>query len=400
MFYHIASTFDAVLNCEVLVVHSAFAKADSRTSLFYSTTSMKTIVNQETTIHFNEQGYLSLNQKISHLNPSSIFILVDENTMEHCYPRFMAHLETTSRIEVIEIDAGEEYKNIETCTGVWSALVDLGCDRKSLMINLGGGVITDLGGFVASTTKRGIDFIHVPTTVLAMVDAAIGGKNGVDLGPLKNQIGVIQPPLFTLIDTQFLESLPAQQLRNGSVEMFKHGLIKDRAYWLAMIAVGDNYISTAFNELIHQSAIIKSDVVASDPYEKGARKSLNYGHTIGHAIESYCLESEEHASLLHGEAVAMGIYLESFLSQKYAGLPETDFAAIKSWYHSLDLNVQLDREDIAQVLEYMTYDKKNVNGQIRFVLLNEIGSYVTDQKVDENDLISAFKLLEASTSAS
>jgi 3-dehydroquinate synthase len=355
---------------------------------------MKTIVNEGTSIFFKEQGYAALNTYIAGKAPSSIFILVDENSMEHCYPRFMGMLETTARIEVIEIDAGEEFKNIETCTGVWGALVDLGCDRASVMINLGGGVITDLGGFVASTIKRGIDFIHVPTTVLAMVDAAVGGKNGVDLGALKNQIGVINPPQLTLIDTDFLQSLPANHLLNGSIEMFKHGLIADRDYWKDMIAVGDAYDSEAFKQLIYKSVAIKSAVVASDPFEKGARKSLNYGHTIGHAIESYCLASATHTTLLHGEAVAMGLYLESYLSQQYAGLPAADFKEIQNWFNALSLTVSLDARDIAQVLEYMTYDKKNVNGQIRFVLLQEIGSYVTDNVVQEKDLITAFRLLE------
>ncbi len=351
------------------------------------------IENQNARIFFEELGYKALNKIVLEKKPSSIFILVDENSMEYCYPTFMGMLETTARIEVIEIEAGEQFKTIETCSGVWAALVELGCDRSSMLINLGGGVITDLGGFVASTIKRGIDFIHVPTTVLAMVDAAVGGKNGVDLGHLKNQIGTINPPLFTLVDTGFLSTLPENHLINGSIEMFKHGLIADREYWRDMIAVDGEYLSATFDRLIHRSVDIKSTVVASDPYEKGARKSLNYGHTIGHAIESFCLSSDEHPSLLHGEAVAVGLYLESFLSCLHTGLSREDFEEIEDWFLSLHIRVSFKEADLKHIMEIMSHDKKNVGGEIRFVLLTEIGKYKVDQTVPETDIIKAFEYL-------
>jgi 3-dehydroquinate synthase len=254
-------------------------------------------------------------------------------------------------------------------------------------------VITDLGGFVASTIKRGIPFIHVPTTVLGMVDAAIGGKNGVDLGHLKNQIGVIVPPQMTLIDVTFLRTLDQRQLLNGSIEMFKHGLIGDRKYWENMIEVKDDYYSDIFEGLIYQSVVIKNDVVKSDPFEKGARKSLNYGHTIGHAIESFCLSSENHESLLHGEAIAAGLYLESFLSHLHTGLSKNEFQEIEVWFKNLDMQLSFSAFEIRQMLELMTHDKKNVNGQIRFVLLKSIGTFITDQTVPEEDVIKAFGLL-------
>lgn len=354
---------------------------------------MDSIINDNYTIHFNSNAYSELNNFIATKEPSCIFILVDENTMENCYPLFMPQLNTTARIEVIEIDAGEEFKNIETCSGVWSAMVELGCDRNSLIINLGGGVITDLGGFVASTIKRGIAFIHIPTTVLGMVDAAIGGKNGVDLGHLKNQIGVIAPPQMTLIDTRFLKTLDQRQLLNGSIEMFKHGLIADRIYWDNMVEIEDNYFSELFESLIYQSVVIKNDVVKSDPFENGARKSLNYGHTIGHAIESYCLSSENQPRLLHGEAIAAGLYLESYLSHLHTGLSKNEFQEIESWYKNLNLKLSFSQSEVSKMLELMTHDKKNVNGQIRFVLLQSIGNFVTDQVVPQEDVIAAFKLL-------
>jgi len=353
---------------------------------------MTSIINDDYSIHFGSNSYDRLNAYIATKVPSTIFILVDENTMEHCYAQFASRLETIAPIEVIEIDAGEEYKNIDTCSGVWNALVELNCDRNSLFISLGGGVVTDLGGFVAATIKRGIDFIHVPTSLLAMVDASIGGKNGVDLGPLKNQIGVIQPPVMTLVDPTFLDSLPQLQLRNGSIEMFKHGLIADRAYWENMLELDFDFDADTFESLIYQSIIIKNDVVLSDPYEKDARKSLNYGHTVGHAIESFCMASEQHDDLLHGEAVAAGIVIESYLSHLNTGLSEKDLHQIEEFYSGLELELSFSKSDVEQIIGFMAHDKKNVNGEVRFVLLNSIGSYQTDCVIPVEEIRNAFKL--------
>jgi 3-dehydroquinate synthase len=355
---------------------------------------MKSITNSSYSIHFQSNAYRELNTFIATHEPSCIFILVDENTMEHCYPVLMPQIVTTSRIEIIEIEAGEEFKNIETCSGVWSALIELGCDRKSLIINLGGGVVTDLGGFIASTIKRGISFVHIPTTVLGMVDAAIGGKNGVDIGHLKNQIGVIVPPEMTLIDPTYMYTLDKRQLLNGSIEMFKHGLIADRNYWNQMIKIGDHYLSEEFENLIYQSAVIKNNVVNTDPYEQGPRKALNYGHTIGHAIESFCLSTSDQDSLLHGEAIAAGLYLESYLSHLHTGLSKNDFQEIKKWYRNLNRKLSFSDSDIKKMLGLMTHDKKNVNGEIRFVLLTSIGRFKTDQTVPELDVIHSFELLK------
>ncbi len=354
---------------------------------------MNPISIKEFTIYFENQGFDALNQWIKNQQPSTIFILVDDKTMENCYPYLMPMIETIANIEVIEIDHGEEFKNIETCAGVWSALVELGCDRNSLMINLGGGVITDLGGFVASTIKRGIPFIHIPTSLLGMVDAAIGGKNGVDLGHLKNQIGVINPPIMTVVDPEFLKTLPQQHLVNGSIEMFKHGLISDRMYWNEMIESTD-FNSDMFNSLIYQSAIIKSDIVSMDPLEKGARKALNYGHTAGHAIESFLMEDKDKNAVLHGEAVAAGILVESFLSHKNTGLAQTSYQEIKEWYVSLELNFSFTDDEVLEMIDLMKYDKKNVNGQIKFVLLETIGSFVTDQVVSTEQILEAFRELK------
>lgn len=343
-------------------------------------------------IHFNDKGYSALNEHIKIQGPGCIFILVDENTMQYCYPNFIAKIETTARIEVIEIEAGERHKNIDTCAGVWSALVELECDRNSLLINLGGGVVTDLGGFVGSTIKRGIPFIHVPTTLLGMVDAAIGGKNGVDLGTLKNQVGVTQPAIMIIIDPSFLKTLSQRELVNGSIEMFKHGLIADRVYWENLKECTD-YTSATFNDLIYQSVLIKNEITSSDPYEKGIRKSLNYGHTIGHAIESYCMQHESVPDILHGEAVAAGILLESFLSTQLCGLPQDSYINIKNWYRSLGFTLQFDNPAIDKMIAIMQHDKKNINGEIRFVLLEQIGIFKTDMTATDAQVKRAFEEL-------
>ncbi|CAN0369819.1 unnamed protein product, partial [Ectocarpus sp. 4 AP-2014] len=192
----------------------------------------------------------------------------------------------------IEIESGEHNKNIETCTGVWNALSELNADRKSLMINLGGGVITDLGGFVASTFKRGIEFVNVPTTLLSVVDASVGGKTGVDLGNLKNQIGVFNEGVMVLIDTHFLRTLSARQLRSGYAEMLKHALITSDKDWNEVKDIHKMSLDE-LEDLIYRSVIIKNEVVLKDPKEGGLRKTLNYGHTLGHAIESYFLTHPE-----------------------------------------------------------------------------------------------------------
>lgn len=343
-------------------------------------------------VKYGAEGYRALNAIIAEKDPSCIFVMTDSHTLEHCYPVLLPQIETTARIEIIEIDPGEQFKTIETCTGIWEALNELGCDRHSLVINLGGGVVTDLGGFIASTIKRGISFVQVPTSLLGMVDAAIGGKNGVDLGHLKNQVGTITVPEMVLIDFSYLRTLPKVQSLNGSIEMFKHGLIHSRTYWNDMLNSTD-YHDENFESLIRESVNIKMDIVKVDPYEKNQRKFLNYGHTIGHAIEAQAMMSD--TPMLHGEAVARGILAESWLSVKYAGLPKSDFDEIKTWYDSLHLP-PLSELNMDGLLELMLQDKKNRNGQIRFVLLNKIGQAQSDITCTLKDIKTAVRLLVVS----
>lgn len=351
---------------------------------------MKSITANDCIIHFNEMCYSSLNEHIKKNNFSKIFILVDTNTHNYCLPHFLENLTTEIALEIIEIEEGEIHKNIDTCVGVWNSLSELNADRKSLMINVGGGVVTDLGGFVASTFKRGISYVNVPTSLLAMVDASVGGKTGVDLGNLKNQIGVISNPDMVLIDTQYLQTLPQNQMRSGLAEMLKHGLISNEAYWnkfkeLSELSIDDLDI------LIYESVLIKKAVVDEDPFENGLRKTLNYGHTLGHAIESYFLTNAEKETLLHGEAIAIGIVLASYISTKLSGLPSGKTNEIKQLFAGYYGKIEIAEQDYNPIIQLLKYDKKNNHGNINFVLLEAIGKPKIDCLVDEHLIIEAFK---------
>lgn len=320
---------------------------------------------------------------------SSVFILVDTNTEAHCLPAFLAAYPCPENCEVISIEAGEEHKQIQTCTGVWEALSSLGADRKSLLINLGGGVVTDLGGFVASTFKRGIDFINIPTSLLSMVDASVGGKTGVDLGPLKNQVGVIINPQAVIIDPVFLNTLPANEYRSGYAEMLKHGLIQDAAYWKKLAdfkSISTDQIAT----FIYHSVNIKYQVVRQDPREDSLRKILNYGHTLGHAIESYFLIHEDKTTLLHGEAIAIGMIMEAYISTQLLSMPQEECDEIKAVFDEIYPKVIFGKEDFEAIIKMLIYDKKNSHGKVKFALLEAIGNPKWDIEVPNTLLKDAF----------
>ena len=339
---------------------------------------MESIVTSSYSVYFNQNAYDALNHHLATKSYSSLFIIVDENTYEFCLSSFMAAIEGDYHFEVLEIESGEINKNINTCMNLWEALSDLDADRKSLIINLGGGVVTDLGGFVASTFKRGVDFINVPTTLLAMVDASVGGKTGVDLGSLKNQIGVINQPGMVLVVTAFLKTLEERQLQSGYAEMLKHGLIQSKPYWETLKSVST---FDGLDTMIHTSVGIKNTVVIEDPTEQGIRKILNFGHTLGHAIESYFLGSTDHQALLHGEAIAIGMILEGFLSHKLCGLYENEMKDIKATFLRRYEKVEFTNQDIYNILSLLKFDKKNSHGKINFVLLEHIGKPIIDVQI-------------------
>jgi 3-dehydroquinate synthase len=351
---------------------------------------MQQIPSSGYNVYFNDDCYSYLETLLVPGSYSKIFIIVDENTAKHCLPGFLAQLGTELALEIIEMEAGEANKNIETCIQVWHALTDLGADRKSLIVNVGGGVVTDLGGFAASTFKRGMDFINVPTSLLAMVDASVGGKTGVDLGVLKNQVGVINNPVAVLVDTQYLETLPAEEMRSGLAEMLKHGLIDDEKYWAEFVNL-TGLTTDDLGSLIYRSVQIKNDVVIQDPTEKGLRKILNFGHTLGHAIESYFLENDAKTTLLHGEAIAIGMILEAHISAAQNLLPQTEYVQLKEVINSVFPKVDFTPEDIQYIIGLLIHDKKNESGKVQFVLLERIGHAVINKSVENQLIINAFE---------
>ena len=351
---------------------------------------MQTIQATNYSVFFNETGYEKLASYLVPTHYSKIFILVDDNTSQYCLQHLLNNLATEVEIEIIELESGEVHKNISTCNEVWAALSELGADRKSIIINLGGGVISDLGGFVACTFKRGIDFINIPTTLLSMVDASIGGKNGVDLGNLKNQIGIIREPKAVIVDTQFLNTLPQNEMRSGLAEMLKHGLIFDKKYWDKFKDL-KSLNTDNLNELIHQSIQIKNTIVCEDLTENGIRKSLNFGHTLGHAIESYFLENDNKTSLLHGEAIAVGMILESFISREKELLTNEEYQEIKYIINDIFERVEFSQIDIEKIIELLIFDKKNEFGKVQFALLDGIGKIKINQESDNVLIYKAFE---------
>jgi 3-dehydroquinate synthase len=351
---------------------------------------MQSIQANNYPIHFNENGYEALNLFLKESKYSTLFIIVDNNTEEFCLNKFLPYLETDLKIEIVEFEAGEPNKNIETCVQIWNVLTELGADRKSLVINLGGGVVTDLGGFVASTFKRGMDFIHIPTTLLSMVDASVGGKTGVDLGNLKNQIGVINVPKMVLIDTKYLETLSKDEMRSGLAEMLKHGLIYDKGYWEKFLDLKAVDFAD-FDELIYRSVEIKNEIVIQDPTEKSIRKALNFGHTLGHAIESYFLENENKKTLLHGEAIAVGMILESYISLKMDLITNDEYNQIKTTIKSIYDDIVFEENDIDPIIELLIHDKKNEYGNIQFALIQAIGKIKINQSVENELILKAFE---------
>lgn len=341
-------------------------------------------------VYFNDEGFDFLNRFVAEQHPSKIFLLADKHTNECCTPIVLSVLATDIPLEIIEIEAGEPHKHIDTCTQVWYALSELGADRKSLLINIGGGVVTDLGGFVASTYMRGIPFINIPTSLLAMVDASVGGKTGVDLGALKNLVGVINNPKGVLIYPDFLATLPTEELRSGMAEMFKHGLISDEAYWHKMCNLSE-LTEAHLGSLIYESVVIKNEVVTQDPTEKGLRKTLNYGHTLGHAIESYCLQNPNRERLLHGEAIAIGMVLATYLSVKELGFSMDKCNQVKAVLGEYFKKQDFTYEEITDICQLMRFDKKNVGGNVHFVLLEAIGKPKIDCIVPYEEIYKAFE---------
>lgn len=319
---------------------------------------------------------------------TSVFILTDTNTNALCLPELLKYYEVPQD-HIITIEAGDDNKSIEAVMHVWQHLSSKGATRKSLLINLGGGMVTDLGGFAASTFKRGIDYINVPTTLLGAVDAAVGGKTGFNFNELKNEIGVINPAMSVLINISFFKTLSQENLISGFAEMIKHGLISNATVWKHICETDiANVNYETFGELLRESINVKEDVVQKDPTEKNIRKALNFGHTIGHAFESHAIARNE--TKLHGYAVAWGMIAELYLSHKKCGFPKEillqAISLIKEYYGAFVINCK----EYDRLYELMTHDKKNdVQGTILFTLLSNIGEVQINTVVDKQEVFDA-----------
>lgn len=319
--------------------------------------------------------------------PDKVFVLTDETTKQFCWPK-VQQFDCMHGANVITIPPTDAHKDIATLSNVWEALVEGGGTRRSCLINLGGGMITDLGGFAAATFKRGINFINIPTTLLAMVDAAVGGKTGVNFKGLKNEIGVFCDARFVLLNTLFLDTLDNENTRSGYAEMLKHGLISDESMWAELLNFDlDTPDWTQLQQMVARSVRVKEGVVAKDPHEQGLRKALNLGHTVGHAFESMALHKGK--PVLHGYAVAFGLvcelYLAAFKTHFPTGKMRQTVQFVRRYYGTFPLSCN----DYDHLIELMQHDKKNTSGNINFTLLEDIGKPVINQTATTEEIKEA-----------
>ena len=326
----------------------------------------------------------SLKQFISSASYSKVFVIADNNTKKHCYPLLKPALPAH---KIITISSGEPHKVLATCEVIWEAMTKEELDRHALVINIGGGVIGDMGGFCAAVYKRGIDFIQVPTTLLSQVDASVGGKLGIDFHGFKNHLGVFQIPRSVLIDPVFLKTLPEREIRSGFAEIIKHCLIADGEKWEEISRI--DFEDQKWADLIDHSVKIKQKVVEQDPTEKGLRKILNFGHTLGHAVETYFLGKAANQRLFHGEAIAAGMIMESYLSFKRGMIDAKTLSKIEEFIFATYGRVQIAADDIDAILFLTRQDKKNRGSQIRFSLLTSAGSCGYDIVVSVSEMRKA-----------
>jgi 3-dehydroquinate synthase len=329
-------------------------------------------------IYIGKDTFKSLNAFLSKSSYSSYFILCDENTLQYCLPKLITSCPRLRAAEIIEIEAGETSKSLEFSANIWQTFIENKADRNALLINLGGGVVSDLGGFTASVYKRGIDFISIPTTLLSMADASVGGKNGIDFLNLKNAIGTFAQPKAVFISTDFLMSLSERHFQNGLAEIYKISLISDKKFW-ALHTVG-----LSAETLVEKSISLKNKIVLKDPYDKGIRNILNFGHTLGHALESLLLGSEN--ELLHGEAVIIGMLMESHIALQKKMITKQEFAEISALFQH-DFKLQdISKIPFQHIIEQIKNDKKALKNKFRFALIDRIGSCQYNIEVTETQI--------------
>lgn len=350
---------------------------------------MQTIKSYNSNIYIDNNKFDLLNIFLNdNNNISQIYIIVDENTHNYCLPSLVKNVEKLRDAEIIEIESGEESKSIEIATQIWQMLLDYQADKNALIINLGGGVISDLGGFIASQYKRGIKYINIPTTLLGMVDASIGGKVNIDLNSFKNVIGSFYFPMAILINTEFIATLNKRHFKNGLVEHFKHFLIHGSEKFNLLLNTDIQKDTTVFDEFLIQSVEIKNNIICEDPYEKGIRKTLNFGHTIGHAIESYSMAKTK-KPLMHGEAVCIGIICESYISKKLNLISQEYLENIKKYLFKNIGKFDISKYNQQELVIIMENDKKNSNDSINFSLIKENDFCTTNNFIEKEMIIDA-----------
>ena len=339
---------------------------------------------QEAVMVLGSEALLSLKQFLENerYGPDRpVVVICDSHTKRFCYPVLRPFLPEGHHC--IGFPAGEAYKHLDTCRMLWQSLSELKIGRGALILNLGGGITCDMGGFVAATYKRGLGFVHVPTSLMAMVDACIGGKLGVNLGGLKNHVGVFAQPIGIYIWLDFLASLPQRELYAGFAEIIKHHLIKDLYRWQQLRHIED-LLGTDMQALVQHSIHIKQEIVGRDPYDHGPRQTLNFGHTIGHAIESFFLQKNQ--ALLHGEAVAAGIIMESWLSLQKDRIESHDMEDILRLIGRFFSPLPMTKGDIPLIMDLLTHDKKRLKKRVHFSLLKRIGEASYGEEV-QNGLV-------------
>ena len=357
-------------------------------------------MEQRIIISGNLQSELAI--ALSECEHDRIFVLTDENTLEHCWPVVKDYF-CLKNAQMITIGSSDNNKSLETVVSVWQALINGGATRHSCLINLGGGMVTDLGGFAASTFKRGINFINIPTTLLAMVDASVGGKTGFNFAGLKNEIGVFNDSKFVILDTQFLKTLDQENLLSGYAEMLKHSLISKETMWAQHVALDVEALNTPaalekIQKMLAESVEVKEHVVKEDPYEQGIRKALNLGHTFGHAFESWSMNRNQRSphtgkagdgTLLHGYAVAFGIVCELYLSALKCGFPTDKMHQTVAFIRENYGRIAINCDDYPTLIQLMQHDKKNTSGIINFTLLEDIGRIRINQTATVDEIKEA-----------
>ncbi len=325
-------------------------------------------------------------KEIEGVDEKQIFVLTDSVTREKCLP--LLQVSKLCNAHIITIPNGDDSKNLESLATIWTYLSTHGGTRHSLMINLGGGMITDIGGFAASTFKRGIQYINIPTTLLSIIDAAVGGKTGINFNGLKNEIGVINPAKTVLIDVQFLKTLDKENILSGYAEIVKHGLISNADHLKEVVNFDfENIDWRKLRDIVETSVAVKERIVEIDPKEKGIRKALNLGHTVGHAFESYSYTTKR--PILHGHAVALGLVCELYLSHKKMNFPKEILLNILKFIKENYSGFVITCKDYDALYELMTHDKKNTSNQVNFTLLRGVGEIEINQIIDKKEILES-----------